>query len=88
MKSYFAITGIILLCLVSLAAADVTIVTETEMDMIGAGKIDVEQVQYVKGDRSYDENTTLKVWTRAVYFQIINKKSPVGLSVPGPGYEA
>ncbi len=58
MKRVLVLTGVMLLCLTSFSVADVIIETTTDMDMIGAGKIGMTQVQYVKGDRSYDESTT------------------------------
>ncbi len=58
MRNGIILTAMMFLCLTSFSAADMIIETKTEMDMIGAGKIDMEQTQYIKGDRSYDENTT------------------------------
>ncbi len=58
MKRVLVLTGVMLLCLTSFSVADMVIETKTEMDMSGTGKIGMTQVQYVKGDRSYDESTT------------------------------
>ncbi len=58
MKSYIILAGIMVLCLASFSTADVIVETKTDMDMIGAGKVGMEQIQYIKGDRSYDKNTT------------------------------
>lgn len=59
MKRIIILTSLMLFCLASFSAADVIIKTKTDMDMIGAGKIKMEQAQYIKGDRSYDESTTI-----------------------------
>ena len=58
MRNGIILTTMMFLCLASFSAADMVIETKTELDMIGAGKVDMEQTQYIKGDRSYDENTT------------------------------
>ena len=58
MRNGIVLTMFMFLCLASFSVADMIIETKTEMDMIGAGKVDMEQTQYIKGDRSYDENTT------------------------------
>ena len=58
MKSNLLLAGIFIFCLATVSLADVVIETSTEMNMIGAGEISMAQVQYVRGDRSYDETTT------------------------------
>jgi len=59
MRSYIVLTGIIMLCLASASTADVIVETKTDMEMIGVGKVGMEQIQYIKEDRSYDESTTI-----------------------------
>lgn len=54
----FILTAIIFLCMASISVADIMVETKIEMDMMGAGKVGIEQIQYVKGDRSYDISIT------------------------------
>jgi len=58
MRSKICLTTILVICLASFVSADVIIKTNTDMDMIGAGQVGMSQIQYIKGDRSYDESTT------------------------------
>ncbi|MCP4706623.1 MAG: hypothetical protein GY865_18645 [candidate division Zixibacteria bacterium] len=58
MRESIILIGIIVMGMASFSAADVIIETKTDMDMIGAGKVDMSQVQYIKNDRSYDESVT------------------------------
>jgi hypothetical protein len=58
MKRSIIQTAILVFCLALSVTADVVIESKTEMNMIGAGQIDMKQMQYIKGDRSYDQSTT------------------------------
>ena len=58
MKAKLILAGILVLGLAMVSLADVVIETKSEMDMVGAGQINLDQVQYIKGDRSYDKSTT------------------------------
>jgi len=59
LKSKLMITaGMLVLCLAAASLADVIVETKVDMDIIGAGKMNVNQIQYVRGDRSYDKTTS------------------------------
>jgi hypothetical protein len=58
LRNQLILAGLLILCLAVGAAADVIVETKVNMDIIGAGKMDVSQTQYVRADRSYDKTTS------------------------------
>ncbi len=58
MKHGIILAVVLIFSLALSVTADVIVESKTEMDMIGAGKIDMKQMQYIKGDRSSDQSTS------------------------------